>query len=78
VRFLADMGLDVRVVDWLRDRGHDATHLRDEGPQRLPDAEIFANAIAEEWAWPQSPARRRVPTRHPRPHGTWTTRWAAP
>ncbi len=42
MRLLADMGVDVRVVDWLRSQGHDATHLRDEGLQRLPNGEILA------------------------------------
>jgi len=31
MRFLADMGVATRVVDWLRQNGHDAKHLRDEG-----------------------------------------------
>jgi predicted nuclease of predicted toxin-antitoxin system len=48
VRFLADMGVDVRVVQWLRAHGHDANHLRDEGLHRLPDGEIFEKAIAED------------------------------
>lgn len=47
MRFLADMGVDWRVVEWLRQQGHDAKHLRDEGLQRMPDAEIFEKAIAE-------------------------------
>jgi len=47
VRFLADMGVDQRVVTWLRERGHEATHLRDENLNRLPDEEIFAKAEAE-------------------------------
>ncbi len=47
MRFLADMGVSQRVVKWLREAGHEAVHLRDEGLQRLPDAEIFAKAIAE-------------------------------
>lgn len=47
MRFLADMGVDVRVVHWLVDQGHDATHLRDEGLQRMPNGEIFTKAIAE-------------------------------
>jgi predicted nuclease of predicted toxin-antitoxin system len=37
MRFLCDMGIGWRVVDWLRQHGHDATHLRDEGLQRLPN-----------------------------------------
>lgn len=47
MRFLADMGVDVRVVAWLREQGHEATHLREEGLQRLPDPEIFQKAISE-------------------------------
>ena len=47
MRFLADMGISHRVVAWLRDEGHDATHLRDEALQRLPDGEIFTKAAHE-------------------------------
>ena len=42
------MGVDVRVVDWLRRAGHDAAHLREEGLQRAPDDAIFAKAIRED------------------------------
>ncbi|HYY28253.1 MAG TPA: DUF5615 family PIN-like protein [Chthoniobacterales bacterium] len=28
MRFLADMGVGIRVVEWLRDQGYDARHLR--------------------------------------------------
>ena len=41
------MGVDQRVVAWLRAAGHDAVHLRDEGLQRLPDEAIFDKAVAE-------------------------------
>lgn len=47
MRFLADMGVDVRVVEWLRRQGHDAIHLRDQGLHRMPNGEIFAKAITE-------------------------------
>jgi predicted nuclease of predicted toxin-antitoxin system len=47
VRFLVDMGLGVEVAAWLRSAGHDATHLRDESLQRLPDAEIADKARRE-------------------------------
>ncbi len=47
MKFLADMGVDVRVISWLARQGHDATHLRDEGLQRMPNGEIFAKAISE-------------------------------
>ena len=43
MRFLADMG----VVNWLRQNGHDAKHLRAEGLHRIPNGEIFAKAISE-------------------------------
>jgi predicted nuclease of predicted toxin-antitoxin system len=44
LRFLADMGVSWRVVEWLRSQGYDAKHLRDEGLARLEDAAIFAKA----------------------------------
>ena len=47
MRFLADMGVDIRVVDWLRSQGHEAVHLRQEQLHRLPDKDVFAKAIAE-------------------------------
>lgn len=47
MRLLADMGVGVHVLHWLRSQGHDATHLRDEGLQRLPNGEIFKKAIVE-------------------------------
>jgi len=48
VRFLADMGVSMTVVSWLREEGHYATHLREEGLQRLADDRIFDKAIREE------------------------------
>ena len=47
MRILADMGVDVRVVHWLRQQGYDAIHLRDEGLHRMANGEIFAKAIIE-------------------------------
>jgi predicted nuclease of predicted toxin-antitoxin system len=47
MRFLADMGVDVRVVRWLNEHGHDASHLRDEKLHRLPNGEIFEKAARE-------------------------------
>jgi hypothetical protein len=38
MRFLADMGVSMRVVEWLRASGHDAIHLRDEGLQNCSRA----------------------------------------
>lgn len=48
MRFRADMGVDQRIVDWLRTQGHDAVHLRDQGLHRAADVDIFAKAIAED------------------------------
>lgn len=47
MRFLADMGVDQRIVQWLRMLGYDAVHLSEEGLHRLPDSDVFAKAIAE-------------------------------
>jgi len=47
MRFLADMGVDIRVVQWLRQNGHDTKHLRDEGLHRIPNGEVFVKAISE-------------------------------
>lgn len=50
MRFLADMGVAISVVEWLRNQGHDALHLREEGLYRLPDDQIFRKAVAEKRA----------------------------
>ena len=47
MRFLADMGVDRRIVQWLQQNGDEAVHLSDEGLQRLPDLEIFDKAHSE-------------------------------
>lgn len=48
MRFLADMGISLRVVEWLRSAGHDVIHLRDQGLQRLPNGDIFHKAVREQ------------------------------
>jgi predicted nuclease of predicted toxin-antitoxin system len=47
MRLLADMGVSMRVVEWLRTSGHEVVHLRDEGLQRLANGDIFQKAYAE-------------------------------
>ena len=47
MRFLADMGVGKKVVDWLRDQGHDAIHLRELRLERLPNGDIFSKAVDE-------------------------------
>ena len=41
MRFLGDMCVDVRIVKWLCENQHDATHLRDQGLHRMPNGEIL-------------------------------------
>jgi len=41
------MCMDIRVAQWLRGQGYNASHLRDEGLQRLANGEIFNKAISE-------------------------------
>ncbi|WP_019509550.1 DUF5615 family PIN-like protein [Pleurocapsa sp. PCC 7319] len=48
MKFLADMGISLRTVEWLRQLGHDVVHLRDRGLQKLPDAQILALALVEQ------------------------------
>ena len=47
MKFLADMGVALRVVQWLRENGHDAIHLREENLHRLPNGLIFEKAYKE-------------------------------
>jgi predicted nuclease of predicted toxin-antitoxin system len=48
MRFIADMGVSWRVVEWLRANGHDAIHLREQQLHRLPNGGIFAKAANEQ------------------------------
>ncbi len=47
MRFLADVGVSLTTVKALRQEGHDAVHLREQGLQRLPDEEILGKARQE-------------------------------
>jgi predicted nuclease of predicted toxin-antitoxin system len=47
MRFLADMGISPRCVEWLRTQSHDAVHLFEQGLHRLPDSEVLRKAITE-------------------------------
>lgn len=47
MKFPADMGVSVSTVRRLRDHGHDAAHLREEGRGRLSDAAILEKARQE-------------------------------
>ncbi len=47
MKFLLDMGLARSTANFLRDRGHDAVHLREQGLQRLSDDAIIGKARVE-------------------------------
>lgn len=47
MRFLADMGISLKTVIWLRNEGYEVVHLCEQGLQRLPDDEIFKKGIKE-------------------------------
>ena len=47
MKFLADMGIAWRIVEWLRQHNHNAVHLRELNLHRMPDIEIFAKAEQE-------------------------------
>lgn len=47
MRFLADMGISIRSVMWLRNQGHDIIHLSEQGLQCMLDEDIFKKAEDE-------------------------------
>jgi predicted nuclease of predicted toxin-antitoxin system len=48
VKFLVDSIMSTRILEGLRDAGHDAVHAREYGLQRAPDQEILARAAREQ------------------------------
>ena len=47
MRFLADMGVSPRCVEWLRAEGHDAIHLFEQRLHRLSDDKVLFKASEE-------------------------------
>jgi predicted nuclease of predicted toxin-antitoxin system len=47
MKFLADMGIFLRTIALLRDLGHDASHLYEQGLGRLSDPDILRKARDE-------------------------------
>ncbi len=47
MKFLADMGISPRSVDFLRHSGVEAVHVHELGLDRLPDARIVEKARSE-------------------------------
>ena len=48
MKFLADMGISVVTVDYLRSQGYDAVHLREQGLHKLEDPAILQKARMEQ------------------------------
>jgi predicted nuclease of predicted toxin-antitoxin system len=47
MRFLADMGISLSTISWLRELGYEAVHLREINWQRAGDSDILAKARDE-------------------------------
>jgi predicted nuclease of predicted toxin-antitoxin system len=47
MRFLANMGISPMTVAFLRQAGHEAVHLHEEGLDTLPDSQILQKARTE-------------------------------
>lgn len=47
MKFLADMGISPKSVDFLEKQGHHAIHLQQEGLNRLKDPQILKKALEE-------------------------------
>ncbi|MEK6528576.1 MAG: DUF5615 family PIN-like protein [Nitrospirota bacterium] len=47
MKFLADMGISLATVSWLRKQGYDAKHLSEERLHKLTDRAIFDKANRE-------------------------------
>ncbi len=48
MRFLADTCISPATTSWLRESGHDALHIRDEGLQCLSDGDVLARTRQED------------------------------
>jgi len=48
MKFLADMGISPRIVEYLLEQGYDAKHLLDDEPGTMPDHEILLKARREQ------------------------------
>ena len=47
MKFLADMGISPRIVEELRQNGHEAVHLAEQGLNRMADGDILEKARRE-------------------------------
>lgn len=49
MKFLADMGISPGSVRFLRELGHDAVHLHEQGLNNLTDSDILEKARREQY-----------------------------
>ena len=47
MRFLADAGISPKTVDFLKNLGHDAVHIRTLGLERAADSELVRRASVD-------------------------------
>jgi predicted nuclease of predicted toxin-antitoxin system len=47
MKFLADVGVSLSTLQWLRSAGHGAAHLLEQGLERMADPDILAKAREE-------------------------------
>ena len=78
MKFLADMGVSMSTIASLREAGHDAVHLRDQGLLKMEDPDILDKARAEDRIRSRGEhPRRSIPRLSARPtpnHGYRRTR----
>ena len=48
MKFVADMGISPRTVNWLRSQGYDAIHLTEQGLEKISDEAILRKAQDEQ------------------------------
>lgn len=48
MKFIADMGISQTTVQWLKEQGFNAVHVRDMGMHRSSDTDIVKKAMEEE------------------------------
>lgn len=51
MRFLVDAQLPPALCDWLRNHGHEASHVVATGLGAASDAMIAAHAETQAWCW---------------------------
>ena len=48
MKFLADMGISMRTVHWLREQGYNVVHVRERNQHKASDSHILLDARRDE------------------------------